>query len=736
MPEPKSTEYSPKTDFYLWENHKWLNDPKNAIPADYSLWGSFIKLRDTSLNDQIKLLNELNNSDNNNLSHNEKLIKYIYNASMKRFSNWDNNISDYNPLINELSSLGNRLYLGSNHEEYVHSLAKNSAYCEKNSFRYFMDFDKGSDLVDSDNVKLDLGPGSGSLPERSYYFDESHEKVRQNFLAHLNNVRTIVSQNTPDNILISEDFADNVMAFETKLAYISMTSSQSRLYDEYYSKSHLQNMWSDLNDSAYTKTKLDNYKDNEKDFRLSDEELQYVKLFLNTMDTELGLTDLLEENYKLNYSDNDKAKASEICIYDGDYLRRVFHLILDRNDNTKRQLYDFLQYKIISSISGYCSKELHQEFFDFYNRSLNGQQEDQPYNKKSIIVVNSWCGEALGQLYVKKYFSEESKVDIENMIKTVIRVMNKSIENNDWLTTGTKAKALKKLSTFRMKIGYPDKWEDYSSLNIESNESIYEISKKIKLFLFKTKFLDKVNKPVDKTEWHMTPQTVNAYFSPQQNEIVFPAAILQPPFYQKSLDVVDMDLEPYMTEETLGFDPVKAINFGGISAVIAHEITHGYDDQGRKFDENGNMVNWWNEEDAKLFKEKTDMMGDQAEKYKYVDKNGNTHTMKPQLTMGENLADLGGLTLSLRAMMLDSSMVDYYGKPKKEALKLFFRSFCNIWKCSIRDALRVERLTTDPHAPADYRANLVRNIDEFYEAFDVTENDKMYLHPSKRVRMW
>ena len=735
MPSPNSNEYSPKKDFYQWENHKWLNDPKNAIPSDYPLWGSFVKLRDNSLNDQIKLLNELKNTNDTKLSHDEKLIKYIYDASMSRFNKWTNNIADYSPIVNELSLLRNRVNVTSSHSEYVKSLAINASYCEKNSFGYFVDLDKGPDLVDSNNVKLDLGPGSGSLPSRSYYFDESHQESREQFLEHLNNVKNIVSQNVPDNLKLSEDFATNVMAFETKLAYISMNPSQSRLYDEYYCKSHLKDIWSNLNTSAYTKGKLDNYEEHEKEFKLSDDELQHVKLFFNIMDNELDLTNLLRTNSEKNYGHTDQ-KTYEVCVYDGDYLRRVFHIVLSADDETKAQLYDYLQYRIMSSMSGYCSKELHEEYFDFYNRKLSGQQEDQPFDKKSVVIANAWCGEALGKLYVKQHFSEESKADIESMINTVIHVMKKSIETNDWLTNGTKDKALKKLSTFKMKIGYPEEWKDYSALNIKPNESLYKISKKVKAFLFQTEFLGKVNKPVDKTEWHMTPQTVNAYFSPQQNEIVFPAAILQPPFYQKSLDVIDMDLEPGTTVENLGFDPVKVINFGGISAVIAHEITHGYDDQGRKFDADGNMANWWNEVDIKLFEEKTNLMGAQAEKYKYVDKNGNTHTMKPQLTMGENLADLGGLTLSLRAMLLNPSMLDSSGKPKREALRLFFRSFCNIWKCSMTEQTRVNRLITDPHAPADYRANLVRNIDEFYTAFDVTEDDPMYLSPDKRVRMW
>ena len=725
--------YSPGKNFYLWENHKWLNDPKNGIPADYSLWGSFVKLRDNSLNDQINLLENLKNADDSMLLHEDQLLKYVYNSSMLRFDNWSNNISDYRPVVNELRALENRLSCES-HNDYVEALGRNSAYNEKNGIGYFLDFNKGPDLVDSDNVKLDLGPGSTSLPERSYYFDEKHEAARVHFLEHLENVNKIILEDA--NVDLGKNFVDDVMNFETKLAYISMNSSQSRLYDEYYSKSLFTDIWKNLNSSAFVKGKLNNYKESEQDFVLSSNDEQTIKLFLESLNKELNLTHLLEENYKKNYNDFDQNKALDVCIYDGDYLKRVLQMVLSDDDTIKRQLYNYFRYRIISSLSNYCSLRLHEEFFDFYSRKLNGQQEEQPFDKRSVIIVNSWVGEIMGKLYIREYFSENSKSNIEKMIHDVIHVMEQSLQTNTWLTEPTKQRALKKLSTFNMKIGYPDTWKDYSSLHIGPSESIYEISKKIKEFMFQTEFLDKVNKPVDKTEWHMTPQTVNAYFQPQLNEIVFPAAILQPPFYQESIHNIDMDLNPNQTQEYLGFDPVKAINFGGISAVIAHEITHGYDDQGRKFDENGNMVDWWNKEDTLLFNGKIDMMGEQAEQYTYTDSSGNVHKMKAQLTMGENLADLGGLTLSLRAMLLDKSMVNSDGTPKKDALILFFRSFCNIWKCSMKEELRINRLETDPHAPADYRANLVRNIDEFYTAFDVNENDKMYLPPSKRVRMW
>jgi len=276
-----------------------------------------------------------------------------------------------------------------------------------------------------------------------------------------------------------------------------------------------------------------------------------------------------------------------------------------------------------------------------------------------------------------------------------------------------------------MKIGYPDKWENYSELNIKSTDTPYTMHKKLIEFHYNKEFMEKINKPVDKTEWHMSPQTVNAYYNPLLNEIVFPAAILQPPFYVPDMNSVDIDVDK--TDTSLK----KPINYGSICAVIAHEITHGFDDKGCKFDAYGNMKNWWTDEDMQLFKSRAHVMHEQALNHNYTDSKGNVYTMNPTLTMGENLADLGGMTLSLKAMISDPDI-----KLTKKVLQVFFMSFANIWKRHMKEEQRINRITSDPHAPAEYRANLVNNIDEFYDAFNITPDDDMYLPPKKRVRMW
>lgn len=306
------------------------------------------------------------------------------------------------------------------------------------------------------------------------------------------------------------------------------------------------------------------------------------------------------------------------------------------------------------------------------------------------------------------------------------------------------------MEKFVVKIGYTDKWKSYDLLKFESSDNMFIMQQKVNAFEFKTEFLEKLNTKKDKSRWEMTPQTVNAYFHPMNNEIVFPAAILQPPFYTKTFQGVQFPLsqkDPNM---------LMAVNFGAIGAVIAHEITHGYDDQGRKFDHEGNINDWWQKEDTELFSAKTDLMAKQAELWTFEDtgeendkeekdqkeekgddktdgkKDSNIHRMNGQLTMGENLADLGGMSLACQALVKRLGAQEN----RKVYLEAFFRSWANVWKSKQTNAFTIQRLATDPHAPNSFRANLVKNVDFFYEVFDVKPGDAMYVAPEKRVQMW
>jgi putative endopeptidase len=723
----KTTEqYTPQQNFYQSQNSDWLNDPKNAIPDEYSSWGSFMRLRDNSLKQQIAILSELAdkyNKDTSQLNEDEKKLASIYQKTMQKYKDWDNKLGDYNELIKELNYLKQNV-----HSDNFLTLAKYGEYCMKNGINYLFEIDKGSDMQHVDNVLLDISPCHLSLPTREYYLDEKFQKQRDYYLAHLDNVNKIMKKNGVD---LTDKFVSNVFEFEEKLAYIMMTRSQARLYDQYYTKTNLTGVYNSIETHNFVKQKLDNYKEEDKQVSLSEEEKDEIKSFMENIYENLELRKYMIQNYKKNLAQDQSGEhenALELTLYDGDYFVRMFKLLSDKNN--RYQCYSWLEYNIIKSMSEYCTKELNDEFFDFYNRKLNDQQEQKTHEKRAVILVNAWVGELLGKIYVGKYFSKESKNNIISMIDNVLAMMRNSLTNNTWLTESTKKNALLKLEYFVNKIGYPDIWKDYTLLDFNENNTLFEIRNMVKRFIYQTEFLNKINTKLDKKKWLMSPQTVNAYYHPQLNEVVFPAAILQPPFYQSTFDSIDMNIENEEYYKKLGFDPLVPINHGSIIAVIAHEITHGYDDQGRKFDHQGNMVDWWTEEDIKLFTERTKLMGKQAEMYQYIDSENKTHTMKADLTMGENLADLGGLTLSLKALLTDEA----YNNP--EAIKLFFMSWANVWKENRKEQLSIQQLAADPHAPVDFRCNLVKNIDMFYQIFDVNENDEMWLKPEDRVKMW
>lgn len=415
-------------------------------------------------------------------------------------------------------------------------------------------------------------------------------------------------------------------------------------------------------------------------------------------------------------------------------IRRCMKLIFDESNFPQYKSY--MQYKIIKSFHGFCTKELDDEFFDFYSRKLGGQEKEKPEEKRSIGIVNSYAGEMMGKLFVEKYFSQTSKTKMEKLVSNVLDIMDDSLKTNDWLTNETKKKAVEKLTTFTSKIGYPDQWKDYSDFDITLGDSLYDISKKARKWSLRVNFFEKINSILDREEWRMTPQTVNAYFMPTQNEIVFPAAILQPPFFHHSAKSVDFDIsdELGMVED---LDVVTPCNYGGIGAVIAHEITHGYDDKGRKFDGDGNLNDWWSEEDGQLFQKKTEIMVSSVEKYVYKDEEtGKEHKMNPQLTMGENLADIGGLSLSMKALLKHLSEKNADKTRIRASLRVFFKSWANVWKQNIKKDRRVMLLNVDPHAPTDFRGNLVQHMDEFYDVFDIKESDPMYLEPKDRMKMW
>lgn len=613
-----------------------------------------------------------------------------------------------------------------NRLQYLH-------YSKMNGIRNVLDFDKGSDLTNANNVLLDISTCGLSLPDRDYYTEEKFASKRDMFRTHLENIVRLIGSDCS----LDENFVENVLSFELELAKYTMKSDQRRRYDEYYTNTTLDKLYTEINDLRSLAAKEQNYDETERGFKMSPEQIQLTGKLLEKLYETFDIKNTLRINHAKNFGENDDTAphVESITAFDGDGFRRVLTMILKPENLPKYRA--FLQYKIVTACKKFCTRDLDEEFFDFYFRKLNGQEEQKPIDKRAIANVELYGGEMLGKLFVARYFPEEYKADVEHKIHQILETMKKSIEVNDWLTPATKEKAKEKLIKFRLKIGYPDKWKDYSEFNIKEGDSLYEISKEAVRWKLKVNFYEKVNSILDRTEWLMTPQTVNAYFMPTQNEIVFPAAILQPPFYHQSKDTIDFDIEQEVNMAP-NFDAVASANFGGILAVIAHEITHGYDDKGRKFNGDGNLDDWWTQEDTQLFTSKADIMGKQAETYVYVDveDDNKEYTLNPQLTMGENLADLGGLGLSLGALMIQLEKEGADPEMIRASQRVLFKSFANIWKQNSKKEYKIRCITSDPHSPCDFRANLVKNMNEFYEAFEIKEGDKMYLAPEERVRMW
>ena len=690
-------------DFYGHINQEWLDNPENSIPDDYSSWGGFTKLHDDGLHNQIDIVKSL---DDNNRDDERQKISAIWEASQMRFKMWECNKVDYKPIIDEIDILHNHFKAADNH---ISNIAKYLYYSQSNGIENVLDFDRGGDLKNTNHIVLDISTCGLSLPSRDYYFEDNFSDKLTQFRKHLENVMAILQRDT--TVSLDRDFVEDVIDFETQIAKYTMKPDQSRQYDQYYTNTTLGGLIRELNKLNSLSDKMDNYIDSDGDGLLVDDHLRDAQEFFRELYSLFSFHRILRENLNKNFGDDrdvEKPLEDHITVYDGDSIRRCLNLIFARSNIQKYK--SFLTYRIVTCFSSVCSKDLDNEYFNFYQRELDGQERQKPNEKRSIGLVNSLAGEMMGKLYVDRYFSRQAKENLQMSINKILEIMTQSLRDNDWLTTETKQRAIDKLSRFTSKIGFPDKWKDYSKLEIKRGDSLYQIIKAAKRWSLQVNFWDRLNSKVDKTEWHMTPQTINAYYSPNLNQIVFPAAILQPPFYHTSLDQLEFDIsdEKQHLEEHLC---LLAANLGGIGAVISHEITHGFDDQGRKFDEDGNLNNWWSDGDITLFNKKCDKVREIAKSYSYTDRDGKTHKMDPDLTMGENLADMGGLSIALKTLnsFLDSMEIDREIN-QRNSYRIFFKAWANIWKLNIKHDRKVMLLACDPHDPCDFRGNLVRNF--------------------------
>jgi putative endopeptidase len=516
------------------------------------------------------------------------------------------------------------------------------------------------DAMNSEMNIIYLGQGGLSLPDEAYYREEQYEEIRKAFKIHVAKMFALAGiENGPA-------MAEQIYQLEASIAAHHFDQVKDR-----------------------------------------DVELTYNKMTFN----ELGA---LAPNFDwatwLQYSQIPKSAFDELVVQQPPFFAGLSALLENFDPEPWKA---WMKWQLISGTAAYLTDAFVNQNFDFYAKTLSGTPEIRVRWKRAISFVEGALGEAIGQIYVQRHFPEAAKVAMLELVDNLIEAYRISINELSWMSPETKTKALEKLGKFTPKIGYPDKWRDYSALTI-TRDGLFENIGRITKFSRDIE-LAKIGKPVDKTEWLMTPQTVNAYYHPIQNEIVFPAAILQPPFFDLDADI--------------------AANYGGIGAVIGHEIGHGFDDQGSKFDGDGNMIDWWTESDRTEFEKRANALIKQFDAL-YPEETPDIH-VNGALTVGENIGDLGGLAIGFKAYKLalkgaQAPVIDGLTGEQR-----FFLSWAQAWRGKVRAEELRRRIATDPHSPYEFRCNaIVRNINDFYEAFELSEGDKLWLAENERVEIW
>ncbi|MBQ4278229.1 MAG: M13 family metallopeptidase [Bacteroidaceae bacterium] len=520
----------------------------------------------------------------------------------------------------------------------------------------------GADMMNSTENMVEIGQGGLTLGNKDYYVkdDPAMQKIRDAYRKHIVNMFRLVGDSDADATRKMEA----VMAIETRMAI----GSRSRV-------------------------------------ELRDPASNYHKMAFSTLKADYPGFDWDEFFESQLITDLDSLSVGQ--------PEAVKEAIAILNETSEQALKDWMQWRLLSSAASTLGDAVYAESFDFNGRVMSGRQEIQPRWKRSVNTVNSILGEAVGELYVKKYFPAENKARMQQLVKNLQVALAERIDQQEWMSDSTKIRAKEKLNAFHVKIGYPDKWRDYSKLTIDPSKTLYELMKDVSEWATRDEVERRYKKPVDDEEWYMTPQTVNAYYNPTTNEICFPAGILQYPFFDMSAD--------------------DAFNYGAIGVVIGHEMTHGFDDQGSQFDKDGNFNNWWAEGDDKRFKEHTQVMVDffnGIEVLPGLMANG-------ELTQGENIADHGGLKIAYTAFKnatKDNPLPTVNGLTPEQR---FFLAYAGVWAQNITEENIRQLTTTDPHSLGEWRVNgALPQIDAWYEAFNITEDDPMFIPKDKRVNIW
>ncbi len=640
----------PGEDFYEYACGGWMK--KNPLPAAYSRFGSFDRLAEDNNKRINGILKELleNTYPEGTV---EQQLSDLYKLAMDSVRREKEGIAPAMPIIQKMEAAKTKEQLFAIQLELM-------PYGNMEFFHLYF----GADDKNASQNILSINQGGLTLGQKDYYLenDEATIKIREAYKAHIVRMFQLFGFKKS----VAEKKMKNIMKVETALAKVSKSRTELRDPIANYNK-----------------------------MTFADFDAKYPHFQLEKQTNAMGV--------KSEY-------IQEMVVGQPAFMAAADEIFANMKPEEYR---DVMEWGQIGSAAGFLNDAVREADFDFYGKVMSGRKEDHPLWRRATTQVQGFMGEELGRIYVKKYFPASSKERMKKLVENLRIALGERIAAQDWMDDSTKVNALLKLNTFYVKIGYPDRWRDLTGLKIDAKKSYYENVKECRRFLTAWQINHTAGKPVDREDWYMTPQTVNAYYNPTTNEICFPAGILQVPFFDPTAD--------------------DAFNYGAIGVVIGHEMTHGFDDQGRRYDKDGNMHDWWKDSDAKNFTERTDKYADFFSGIKVLsDLNANG-----RLTLGENLADHGGLQVAYYA---------YKNATKNNLLPVidgltadqrFFLAYAGVWAGNITEAEIRNRTKSDPHSLGRWRVNgALPHIDMWYDAFGIKEGDKMYIPKEKRLSLW
>ena len=642
----------PADNFFRYVNGTWLD--KTEIPSDRTSWGSFNELLKKTDKDALDILKAASKDPKYKSNTDQGKAISLYNTILDTVAR---NKQDIKPLLPYLAKIDK--------VKNVADLQQLLIEMEPIGGIGFIGVGVGADDKNSAKNSLSIGVGRLGLPDKDYYSSEEKDtkEKRQKYEQHIARMLQLIGE-SPEQ---SKESAAAILALEIQMSEPRLDRVQRR-----------------------------------------DGRLQYNPMTVADLQK---LTPAIDWN--TYFKGIGFAKLDSVIVSQPKYMKALQTILAENKVSAWKE---YMKWNLINSSTALLSTKIEAANFDFYGKTMTGAIKQRPREERALQTVNGTIGEALGKLYVEKMFPAAAKEKAEKMIKNIIAAYETRINNLTWMSAETKTKAIEKLNKITIKIGYPDQWKDYSKLeikNVAEGGSFFENSKNLAKWNFQ-KDIEKLDKPVDKTEWYMSPQTVNAYYNPAYNEIVFPAAILQPPFYNYQAD--------------------EAVNYGGIGAVIGHEISHGFDDSGARYNADGNLVDWWTANDLTQFTALGTALADQ---YTALEPLPGVH-VDGKFTLGENIGDLGGINAAYDGLQL------YLKNNKKPGLidgftpeQRFFIAWTTVWRTKSRDEAIKNQVKTDPHSPGMYRAYVPsQNVDAFYQAFDIKKGDGMYIEPEKRVKIW